>query len=58
MGGLLTREVKIASLVFALPALIGIGTGIALFGRLDPARFRRLVFALLLFSGLVLLVNG
>ena len=57
-AGLLTREVKIASLVFALPALVGIGAGIALFGRLDPTRFRRLVFALLLFSGLVLLVSG
>jgi len=50
-AGLLTREVKIA-------ALVGMGAGIALFGRLDPARFRRLVFALLLFSGVVLLVRG
>jgi uncharacterized membrane protein YfcA len=57
-AGLLTREVAIATTVFALPALAGVGAGIALFGRLDPTRFRRVVFALLLFSGLVLLVRG
>jgi uncharacterized membrane protein YfcA len=43
---------------YALPALAGVATGIALFGRLDPVRFRRSVFALLLVSGLVLLVGG
>jgi len=32
--------------------------GIALFGKLDPVRFRRVVFALLSFSALVLLVKG
>jgi uncharacterized protein len=57
-AGLLTREVTIATAVFALPALAGVGAGIALFGRLDPTRFRRVVFALLLFAGLVLLVRG
>jgi uncharacterized protein len=57
-AGLLTVEVTLATLVFALPALAGVGAGIALFGRIEPARFRRLVFALLLFSGLVLLVLG
>jgi hypothetical protein len=35
-----------------------VATGAALFGRLDPVRFRRSVFALLLVSGLVLLVGG
>ena len=36
----------------------GLLTGHALFGRLDPVRFRRVVFALLLLSGLVLLIRG
>ncbi len=57
-AGLITHEVNIASLVFALPALAGIASGMALFGRLDPAVFRRAVFALLLFSGVTLLVRG
>jgi len=57
-AGLLTPEVATASVAFALPALAGIGMGMALFGRLDQVRFRRLVFVLLLFSGLVLLVRG
>jgi hypothetical protein len=35
-----------------------VGAGVALFGRLDPVRFRRIVFALLLGSGLLLLVRG
>jgi len=42
----------------ALPALAGALLGMALFGRLDPVRFRRIVFALLLVSGLVLLIRG
>ena len=57
-AGLLTRDVAIVSTAFALPALAGVGAGIALFGRLDPVRFRRIVFGLLLVSGLVLLVRG
>ena len=57
-AGLLTHEVTIASVVFAVPALAGVAAGIALFGRLDPARFRRVVFSLLLFAGLVLLIRG
>ena len=57
-AGLITREVNIAALVFALPALAGIGSGLALFGRLDPTVFRRIVFALLLLSGVILLVRG
>ena len=52
------REVANATAAFALPALAGVGTGVALFGRLDPVRFRRLVFALLLASGPVLLIRG
>ena len=57
-AGLLTREVMTVSAAFALPALAGGSTGIALFGRLDAERFRRVVFALLLVSGAVLLVLG
>jgi uncharacterized membrane protein YfcA len=56
--GLLTREVATATVTFALPALGGVAAGIALFSRIDPVQFRRLVFALLLLSGLVLLVRG
>ena len=57
-AGLLTREVASVATAFALPALAGVGAGVALFGRLDPVRFRRIVFALLLGSGLLLLVRG
>jgi uncharacterized protein len=55
---LLTLEVATVAVAYALPALAGVVTGVALFGRLDPVRFRRSVFALLLVSGLVLLVRG
>lgn len=57
-AGLLTREAATVAAAYALPALAGVATGVALFGRLDPVRFRRSVFALLLVSGLVLLVGG
>ena len=57
-AGLLTREAATVAAGYALPALAGVATGVALFGRLDPVRFRRSVFALLLVSGLVLLVGG
>jgi uncharacterized membrane protein YfcA len=57
-AGLFTRDVAAVSAAFALPALAGVGAGVALFGRLDPARFRRIVFALLLVSGLILLISG
>jgi uncharacterized membrane protein YfcA len=57
-AGLLTREVALVAAAYALPALLGVGVGVALFGRLDPVRFRRVVFGLLLVSGLVLLVRG
>jgi uncharacterized protein len=57
-AGLLTREALTVAAAYAPPALAGVATGVALFGRLDPARFRRVVFALLLVSGLVLLARG
>jgi hypothetical protein len=36
----------------------GLTAGMLLFSRLDRARFRRVVFAVLLLSGLVLLIRG
>lgn len=55
---LLTPPVLKATAAFAAPALAGLLTGIALFDRLDAIAFRRIVFALLLVSGLLLLVRG
>src|SRR5262245_20002728 len=43
---------------FAVPAAVGTGLGMLLFSRVDPVRFRRMVFALLLVAGLLLLVRG
>ena len=39
-------------------AIGGVAAGMALFDRIDPVRFRRLVFALLFVSGLVLFARG
>jgi uncharacterized protein len=57
-AGLLTQPVLTLTAALALPALAGALLGMALFGRLDPVRFRRIVFALLFVSGLVLLIGG
>jgi hypothetical protein len=57
-AGLLTPDVATMTAAYALPALAGVLAGMALFGRLDPVRFRRIVFGLLLVSGLVLLIRG
>lgn len=57
-AGLVTREVVTVAAAFALPALAGVAAGVALFGRLDAVRFRRVVFGLLLVSGVVLLARG
>ena len=57
-AGLLTPTVLSLTVTLALPAVAGLLAGHALFGRLDPVRFRRVVFALLLVSGLVLLIRG
>jgi uncharacterized membrane protein YfcA len=57
-AGLLTREVLTLAAVYAPPALVGLLAGMAAFTRIDPTRFRRLVFGLLLVSGLVLLIRG
>ena len=57
-AGLLTREVWNLTLGFALPAIAGAALGAVLFERVDPRRFRQIVFAMILVSGLVLLVRG
>ncbi len=57
-AGLLTREVWRLAGLYAVPAIGGVAAGMALFDRIDPVRFRRLVFALLFVSGLVLLARG
>jgi uncharacterized membrane protein YfcA len=55
---LLTREVWSLAAGFALPAIAGAAAGALLFERVDQRRFRQLVFAIILVSGLVLLVRG
>ena len=57
-AGLLTGDVWRLSASFALPAAAGTGLGILLFKHVDHATFRRVVFAVLLVSGLVLLARG
>jgi uncharacterized protein len=57
-AGLLTPDVWRLVVAFALPAGLGMLGGVMLFSRIDPATFRRVVFALVAVSGLVLLVRG
>jgi uncharacterized membrane protein YfcA len=57
-AGLLTPEVMGLVATFALPAVAGVALGMHLFTRIDHRRFRRLVFALLLVTGLALCVRG
>ena len=57
-AGLLTREVWRLTASFALPAAAGTAVGIVLFNRVDQSRFRRVVFAILFGSGVVLLTRG
>jgi uncharacterized protein len=57
-AGLLTRAVWHTTAVLLLPAATGVLAGVALFNRVDQARFRHIVFAVLLASGLVLLIRG
>jgi uncharacterized protein len=42
----------------ALPALVGVAAGIAVFNRVDARRFRQIVFGVLFVSGVVLLLRG
>ena len=57
-AGLLDREVWRLTWLYAAPAVAGLVAGMLLFNRLDRARFRRVVFAVLFVSGLVLLIRG
>jgi uncharacterized protein len=57
-AGLLDREVWRLTWLYAVPAVAGLAAGMLLFNRLDRARFRRVVFAVLFVSGLVLLIHG
>jgi len=57
-AGLLTREVWWFAAVFVVPAAAGLVAGMRLFDRVDHARFRRIVFLVLLGSGIALLARG
>jgi len=57
-AGLLTREVGRLAAVFAVPAVTGLLAGMRLFNVVDAVRFRRVVFAILLASGVALLLRG
>ena len=57
-AGLLTGDVWRLSTSFALPAAVGTAVGILLFKHVDHASFRRVVFAVLFVSGLMLLARG
>jgi uncharacterized membrane protein YfcA len=57
-AGLLTGDVWRLSVSFAVPAAAGTVLGILLFNHVDHASFRRVVFAVLVVSGLVLLTRG
>ena len=57
-AGLLTAEVWQLGAYFALPAAAGLLVGMRLFDRVDHARFRRIVFLVLLGSGIALLARG
>jgi uncharacterized protein len=58
VAGLVTRHVGWLALTLLLPAMGGVLAGAACFSRIDAASFRRLVFALLFASGVVLLLRG
>ena len=57
-AGLLTPHVWRYTVLFLVPAVLGLLLGMALFTRVDQARFRRIVFAILFVSGLLLVVRG
>jgi uncharacterized protein len=57
-AGLVTPEVGRAAVVFFAPAAGALVLGIVLFNRVDQPGFRRIVFAVLFVSGVVLLVRG
>ena len=57
-AGLVTPDVGRATVLFFAPAALALVLGVALFNRVDQPGFRRIVFAVLFVSGVVLLVRG
>jgi len=57
-AGLLTADVGRYAVIYVVPAAAGLVAGMALFARIDHVLFRRIVFAILFVSGLVLVVRG
>ena len=57
-AGLVTADVRRATVLFVAPAAVALVLGAALFNRVDQLSFRRIVFAVLFVSGVVLLVRG
>jgi uncharacterized membrane protein YfcA len=57
-ANLLGPDVLRLSVLLAVPALAGVLAGIAVFNRIDAARFRQIVFGVLFVSGVVLLARG
>ena len=58
LAGFITADVLRLAAAYMIPALGGTLVGMRLFDRIDPVRFRQIVFAMLLVSGVVLLVRG
>ena len=56
--GFITTDVVRLTGAYIVPALAGTLVGMRLFDRVDPVGFRRIVFSLLLVSGVVLCVRG
>jgi uncharacterized membrane protein YfcA len=57
-ANLLGADVLRLAALLALPALVGVVAGVALFNRIDAVRFRQIVFGVLFASGVVLLLRG
>jgi len=57
-ANLLGPEVWRLAALLAVPAAVGAAAGVALFNRIDAARFRQIVFGVLFVSGVVLLLRG
>ena len=57
-AGLVTAEVRWLACLYLLPSALGMALGIRLFDRIEPLRFRRLLFAMLLILGLAMGLRG
>ena len=58
MSGLLTSQVLEMAVTFAIPSAVGLAIGMAMFGRVDAVKFRRMVYGLIFLSGVGLLLKG